>query len=267
MTPVPPTRRELDRRPAIYPDLAGKVAVVTGASRGIGAATARALAANGVAVAVIGRDQAAIDASVATIVDGGGRAIGMVADCTVKSDLAAAQELIIGQLGSVDILAPFAGGNGAPVNTDDETAAHWRMVIEGDLTSVFLTISRFLPDMIARGSGSIITMSSAAARQPAGSSAAYAAAKGGVVALSRHLASEVAHAGVRVNCLAPSTVENDKMRAHIPPDRLAALGAQFPVGRLGQPDDIAAAALFLASTQAQWITGVTLDVAGGQIMI
>lgn len=250
-----------------YADLAGKVAVVTGGSRGIGAATARALAANAVAVAVIGRDRAAIDTTVASIVDGGGRAIGVAADCTQDGDLAGAHELILDQLGAVDILAPFAGGNGAPVDSAEETAAHWRTVIEGDLTSVFLTISQFLPGMIDRGTGSIVTMSSAAGRQPSGASAAYAAAKGGVVALSRHLANEVAHAGVRVNCLAPSAVENDKMRAHMPADRLAALGAQFPLGRLGQPDDIAAAALFLASAEAGWITGVTLDIAGGRVMV
>ena len=262
------TRRDLDSGgPAVYADLAGKVAVVTGGSRGIGAATARALAANAVAVAVVGRDQTAIDATVATIVDGGGRAIGVAADCTLDSDLAAAHRLVVDQLGAVDILAAFAGGNGAPVSTAEETAAHWCTVIEGDLTSAFLTISKFLPDMILRGTGSIVTMSSAAARQPAGSSAAYASAKAGIVALSRHLANEVAHAGVRVNCLAPSAVENDKMRAHMPADRLGALGAEFPLGRLGQPDDIAAAALFLASAQAGWITGVTLDVAGGKIMI
>jgi len=259
---------DVERRgPAVYADLAGKVAVVTGGSRGIGAATAKALAANTVAVAVVGRDQTAIDATVAAIVGDGGRAIGVAADCTIDSDLDAAHRRVIDQLGAVDIVAAFAGGNGAPVATAEETAAHWRTVIDGELTSVFLTISKFLPEMIARGTGSIITMSSAAARQPAGSSAAYAAAKGGIVAFSRHLANEVAHAGVRVNCLAPSAVANDKMRAHMPPDRLGALGATFPLGRLGEPEDIAAAALFLASAQAGWITGVTLDVAGGKIML
>lgn len=128
-------------------------------------------------MAVVGRDQAAIDATVATIVDGGGRAIGVAADCTLDGDLAAAHRLVADQLGAVDILAAFAGGDGAPVPTAEEDAAHWRTVIEGDLTSAFLTISTFLPDMAARGAGSIITMSSAAARQPARSSAAYASAK------------------------------------------------------------------------------------------
>jgi 3-oxoacyl-[acyl-carrier protein] reductase len=110
-------------------------------------------------------------------------------------------------------------------------------------------------------------MSSAAARQPARSSAAYAAAKGGVVAFSRHLANEVASDGIRVNCLAPSAVENDKLRSSTTPEVRAALGASFPLGRIGQPEDVAAAALFLASPAASWITGVTLDVAGGKIMV
>lgn len=256
-----------DGTAVLYPDLAGKVAVVTGGSRGIGAATARALAANGVAVAVVGRDQAALHATVQAITARGGSAIAAAADCTAEHDLEALRQLVSGQLGPVDILAAFAGGAGAPGPTTEESAAHWRTVLEGDLTSAFLTIQTFLPDMIARGAGSIITMSSAAARQPAQSSAAYAAAKAGVIALSRHLANEVAHAGVRVNCLAPSAIENDKMRAHMTEDQRTKLGAAFPLRRLGQPNDIAAAALFLASAQAAWITGITLDVAGGKTMI
>jgi 3-oxoacyl-[acyl-carrier protein] reductase len=265
------TQTPLHRAPnaggTAYPDLAGKVAVVTGGSRGIGAATAAALAANAVAVAVVGRDQTAIDATVQAISGGGGRVIGAAADCTIEDDLDALHRIVDDQLGPVDILAAFAGGDGAPVPTTTETAAHWRSVIDSDLTSTFLTTSRFLPDMVARHSGTIITMSSAAARQPAQSSAAYAAAKAGVIAFSRHLANEVAADGIRVNCLAPSAVENDKLRANLPEDRRAALGASFPLGRLGQPDDVAAAALFLASSQASWITGVTLDVAGGKIMV
>lgn len=100
--------------------------------------------------------------------------------------------------------------------------------------------------MIAQGRGVITTMSSAAARQPAQSSAAYAAAKAGVIAFTRHVANEVAEHGIRANCLAPSAVENDTLRARMPADRLADLAASFPLGRLGQPNDIAAAALFLA---------------------
>jgi 3-oxoacyl-[acyl-carrier protein] reductase len=249
------------------PDLSGTVAVVTGGSRGIGAATAGALAAHGAAVAVVGRDRAAIDAAVAAITATGGRAIGVPADCTSQDDLQALHRTVGDQLGPVDIVAAFAGGNGAPVATAQESGAHWRSVLEGDLTATFLTVSAFLPTMIAARHGVIITMFSAAARQPAQSSAAYAAAKAGVIAFSRHLASEVAEQGIRVNCLAPAAVENDTMRQHLPADRRAALDASFPLGRIGQPDDVAAAALFLASPASSWITGITLDVAGGKIMI
>jgi 3-oxoacyl-[acyl-carrier protein] reductase len=250
-----------------YPDLAGKVAVITGGSRGIGAATAGALAANGTAVVVVGRDQTAITTTVDAISDQGATALGVRADCTDEDDLKALARTVEERLGPVDILATFAGGNGMPVPTNTETAGHWREVIESDLTSTFLTTSTFLPTMLAQQSGVIITMSSAAARQPAKSSAAYAAAKAGVIALTRHLASEFARDGIRVNCLAPSAIENDKMRAWVSEDDRKALARAFPLGRLGQPEDIAAASLFLASSASSWITGVTLDVAGGKIML
>jgi 3-oxoacyl-[acyl-carrier protein] reductase len=255
------------RSTVIYPDLAGKVAVVTGGSRGIGAETARALAENGVSVAVVGRDEAAIATTVDEIIVHGGQAVGIAADCTVEEDLTQLGLSVESRLGPVDILAVFAGGNGMPVPTEAETGTHWREVIESDLTSTFLTVSTFLPGMITRRSGVIITMSSAAGRQAAQSAAAYAAAKAGVVAFSRHLAGEHARDGIRVNCIAPSAIENDRMRSWVSEDDRKALGATFPLGRIGQPYDVAAAALFLASSASSWITGMTLDIAGGKVML
>lgn len=254
-------------KPGSYPDLAGKTAIVTGGSRGIGAATAAALAANGAAVAVVGRDEAALAAVTDGITQRGGRAIWVAADCTEPGQVAGMADTVAARLGPACILAAFAGGNGMPVPTDQETPVHWREIIETDLSSAFYTIRAVLPQMTARGSGAIITMSSAAARQAAMSAAAYAAAKAGVVALTRHLAGEFACRGIRVNCIAPSATENDKMRAWMPAGQRAALGASFPLGRLGQPEDVAAAALFLASDASGWITGATLDVAGGKIMV
>jgi 3-oxoacyl-[acyl-carrier protein] reductase len=248
---------------AVYPDLEGKVAVVTGGSRGIGAACALALGRNRARIAVVGRDRNALDRTVNDLTSIGATGIGVTADCTSEVDIARLHETVNEQLGQVDILAAYAGGNGMPVPTADETPAHWREVVESDLTATFLTVSAFLPEMLARRSGTIITMASAAARQAAKSSAAYAAAKAGVIALSRHLAGEYAHEGIRINCIAPSAIENDRMRAWVTE---AQRRAAFPLGRIGQPEDVAAATLFLASAASSWITGITLDVAGGKVM-
>lgn len=248
-----------------YPDLADKIAVVTGGSRGIGAATARALAANGTTVAVVGRDRTALDTVVKRTVAEGGRAVGMAADCTLQADLEKLREDLHHQLGPVDILVAFAGGSGMPIPTANETADHWRQVIETNLTATFLTVSNFLADLTAR-SGAIVTMASSAARQASQSSAAYAAAKAGVLAFSRHLAMELAPHGVRVNCLAPAAVENDRIRTFMTDEQRRHMAASFPLGRIGQPDDIASAVLFLASQASSWITGITLDIAGGKHM-
>ena len=254
-------------RPGSYPDLAGKIAVVTGGSRGIGAATAAAFAVNGAAVAVVGRDEAALAAVADGIAGHGGRATWIRADCTSPADLEVMADLVASRIGPPEILAAFAGGSGMPVPTDTETPEHWREIVESDLNSVFYTIRAVLPGLTALGHGSIATMASAAARQPARSAAAYAAAKAGVIAFTRHLAAELAPRRIRVNCLAPSATENDKMRAWMSDDQREQLGASFALGRLGQPEDVASAAMFLASDASAWITGVTLDVAGGKIMV
>jgi 3-oxoacyl-[acyl-carrier protein] reductase len=250
-----------------YPDLAGKVAVVTGGSRGIGAATARALAANGVDVAVVGRDQAALTAVANSIQAAGARALPCRADVTDEADLQRLADTVSEHLGAVDILAAFAGGNGMPVPTPEETVDHWRLVLDTDLTSTFLTTSAFLPVMLERRRGSIVTMSSSAGRQAARSNAAYAAAKAGVVAFTRHLANELAPNDVRVNCLAPSAIETERLRSWTTTEVRRQLAESFPLRRIGQPADVAAATLFLASDASSWITGITLDIAGGKIML
>jgi 3-oxoacyl-[acyl-carrier protein] reductase len=250
-----------------HPDLAGKVAVVTGGSRGIGAATAHALAANGVDVAIVGRDGAALSAVADGIRPAEARAIAVRADCTQEDDMRRLADTVAERLGAVDILAAFAGGNGMPVPTIEETPDHWREVIDTDLTSTFLTVSAFLRPMVERRGGSIVTMSSAAGRQPARSTAAYAAAKAAVVAFTRHLANEVAPNGVRVNCVAPSSIETGRLRSWTTPQVRQQLAESFPLRRIGQPSDVAAATLFLASEASSRITGTTLDIAGGKIMI
>ncbi len=247
-----------------HPGLAGRIALVTGGSRGIGAVTCRALAANGVRVAVNGRDVEAVDRVVRSITESGGEAVAVPGDVTDLAVVAGIRETVERTLGPVEILAPFAGGQGTPTPTVDLDPVRWRAVLESDLTSVFLTVHEFLPAMVERRAGSIVLMSSTAGRQPGRANAAYAAAKAGVVMFARHLAAEVGRDGVRVNCLTPSAVRNDRMR-QMPPDRLALLAESFPLGRVGVPEDVAQAVLYLASPASSWVTGATLDLTGGRV--
>jgi 3-oxoacyl-[acyl-carrier protein] reductase len=249
-----------------YPDLAGKVALVTGGSKALGAAACRALAASGAAVAVNGRDKAALKDVTGSITAAGGRAVAVPGDVTDPAAVHRMKETAESELGPVDILLPFAGGQGLPTPTTQLGLDRWRAVLDSDLTSVFLTVTAFLDGMIERGGGSIITMASTSGRVPGQANAAYAAAKAGVIMFSKHLALEVAPHGVRVNCLAPSAVLNERMQAAMPAGQLQQLGQSFPLGRIGQPADIAQAVLYLASGASSWITGVTLDITGGRVI-
>lgn len=248
-----------------YPDLAGKVAVVTGGSHGIGAETVRQLAANGAKVAVVARDETAINEAVEEVERDGGTAVGASADVTDFPAIERMRARVEAQLGPVDVLAAFAGGQGTPVPTPEMPTDRWRQVIESDLTSVFLTVRSFLPGMVERGRGSIVTMASSAGRQPSQANAAYAVAKAGVVMLTRHLASEVGPRGVRVNCIAPSSILTERNEQLFPDEVKQQIAAMHPLGRMGTPDDVASTALFLASDASSWLTGVTIDVAGGRV--
>ncbi|MCX4090985.1 SDR family NAD(P)-dependent oxidoreductase [Nocardia sp. alder85J] len=248
-----------------YPDLDGRIAVVTGGSRGIGAQTARSLAAQGVAVCVVGRDRDALAAVVAGIRATGGTAVAEVTDVTDEHALEHLRAVVAADLGPVDILAAFAGGEGYPVPSPQLTPQRWRAVLEADLTSAFLTVHAFLPMMLDRCRGSIILMSSASGRQPSRANLAYGAAKAGLTMLGRHLATEIGSAGVRVNTIAPSSILTEKSAANMPEAVQRQVAAGHPLGRLGTTGDVAQTALFLASDVSSYLTGLTIDVAGGRI--
>jgi 3-oxoacyl-[acyl-carrier protein] reductase len=251
-----------------YPDLPGKVAVVTGGSKGIGAATCRLLSANRVRVAVVARDEAAIDRLVDRLRAEGGEAMGISADTTSPADVERLRERVAAELGPTDILIPFAGGFGRPTPILEISEQEWREVIDVNLTSAFLTVKAFLPGMVERRRGAIVTMASNAARfLDINTTASYAAAKAGIVMFTRHVAREVGRHGVRVNCVAPATVMSERIERILTEARIEEIAALSPLGRIGQPEDVAQAALFLASDAASWLTGVTLDVAGGRIML
>jgi 3-oxoacyl-[acyl-carrier protein] reductase len=248
-----------------YPDLAGKVALVTGGSRGIGAATARALADNGVRVAVNGRDEAAIDGVVGEL---DSQAIAAPGDVCDWGAIESMRERVESELGPVDVLIPFAGGFGAMTPVQDIAEEDWNAVIESNLTSTFLTVKSFLPGMIERRRGAIVTMASNAGRfLDISLTASYAAAKAGIAMFTRHVAREVGPHGIRANCVAPATTLSERVERIMPEEKRADIAAMAPLGRLGSPEDSAMATLFLASESAGWVTGVTLDVAGGRIMM
>jgi 3-oxoacyl-[acyl-carrier protein] reductase len=252
----------------IYPDLAGKVAVVTGGSGGIGAATCRLLAANGAKVAVNGRDPAKIQVVVEAIGNDGGQAIGVAADCTDPAAVQQLRQQVEQKLGPAEVLATFVGGGRArPGPVAEVPEADWQSTLDGSLTTTFLTLKSFLPGMIQQGRGAIVTMASSAARLPGlGAPAPYLAAKAGVVMLTRQVASEAGPHGVRANCLAPHTILTEQIQRAAPQQWREQMAAAIPLRRLGTPEDVALAAVFLASNSAAWLTGVTLDVAGGYVM-
>jgi 3-oxoacyl-[acyl-carrier protein] reductase len=253
---------------ARYPGLAGRVALVTGGSRGIGAETCRALAANGARVAVNGRDQAAIDAVTAECAELGAEAVGVAADATTRAGLLELRRAVEERLGPVELFAPFAGGfthfTGIADITDDE----WDEVIAWNLTATFRAVQVFLPPMLERQSGAVVTMASNGARlldKPL--TASYAAAKAGVVQFTRHVALEVGPRGVRLNCVAPGTTASERIEQIMDEESRSWTASLSPLGRLGTPYDTAQATLFLLSDSAGWLTGVTLDVAGGRVML
>jgi 3-oxoacyl-[acyl-carrier protein] reductase len=252
----------------VYPDLAGRVAVVTGGSKGIGAATSRMLAANGVKVAVNARAQDAIDVLVDELRASGTEAIGVAADVTRREEIERVRRAAEDALGPVDILLPFAGGFSSYTPVHEIEEDEWRSILDWNLTSTFLTMNAFLPGMIERRRGAIVTMASNTARfLDILTTASYAAAKAGVIMLTRHAAIELGTYGIRVNCIAPATTLTERVAGIMSEERQAEVGAMSPLGRLGTPEDSAAATLFLVSDSASWLTGLTLDVAGGRIML
>ena len=249
-------------------ELAGKVALVTGSSRGIGEAIARRFAAHGAGVAVHGRDVAALASVRADIERSGGRAIQVAADVTSFAELETMRRRIEQELGPIDILVANAGGSPIPPGPVEEIGEEgWRASVDANLTATFLTIKSVLPGMKQRRSGSIVTLSSIAGRRPhARSPVPYAAAKAGIEILTQDVALQAGPYGIRVNCIAPETILTERNREWIPDAQQRTLAELHPLQRLGTPEDVAGAALFLVSEDAGWITGVVLEVAGGGVM-
>lgn len=249
--------------------LRDQVALVTGSSRGIGAAIAKLYAQHGAKVVLHGRDGAALSSIRREIELAGGRAMQVSGDVTSFTDVEAARLRIEGEFGPVDILVANAGGSFTPPGPLEDTSEEgWHASVDGNLTATFLTIKSFLPGMKQRRRGNIITISSSAGRRPhPRSPIPYSVAKAGIELMSQDVAAQAGPYGIRVNCIAPETILTERNLERIPKEQLASLVDAHPLKRLGTPEDVAQAAVFLASREAGWITGVVLDVAGGAVML
>lgn len=188
----------------------------------------------------------------------GGTAMGVRADLTGAEAVQYVRDEVTTAWGTPDIVVANAGGSPVRPRPIEQISLHdWRASIDGNLTATFRTVKAFTPGMRQRGSGAIITMSSAAARRPdARSPTAYAAAKAGVELLTQDLAAQVGPYGVRVNYIAPETILAEHNQQMIAPDLQAALVASHPIRRLGTVDDVAQAVLFLVIQQSAWVTGI-----------
>ena len=246
----------------------GRVAVVTGAASGMGLAIARHLAARGDRVALLDVQADAARAAAEGLCEAGAQAIAAEVDVVDRRAVDAALDKVRAEFGPVEIMVTSAGLDAFEAFTDI-TLESWERLLAINLTGTFHCLQAAVPDMIARRWGRIVTISSSSAQSGAARMAHYVASKGGVIALTKALALELAQHGITVNCIPPGLTDTPMARrAEAAGDlfKLEKLAARIPIRRAGTPDDIAAACGFLCSEEAGYITGQVIGVNGGMVL-
>lgn len=248
--------------------LKGRVAVVTGAGQGLGEAIAHRLAAEGAAVAVVDLDGDLGERVAGAIAAAGARALAVKGDVTDRAAVQGMMDEVARRVGRPDILVNNAGGFTKLTTLLEIEEDEWDAVVRLNLTSAYFCSRAALPAMIDRRWGRIINLSSQGARSLNGLLAThYAAAKAGILGFTRHLAHEVGRHGITVNAVAPGIVPTARVRRGRTEEEIEHMAEIIPIGRVGRPEDTAGAVAFLASEEAGYITGVTLDVNGGIAMM
>jgi NAD(P)-dependent dehydrogenase (short-subunit alcohol dehydrogenase family) len=247
--------------------LKDRVAVVTGMAMGIGESIAELFAEEGAAIAGLDVNEERGRATRDRICSKGGCCLFERADVSVDGDVRGAVKAALEELGRIDILVNVVG-IASEAALHEMELAEWERILRVNLTSMFLTSKHVLPAMLARGRGAIVHISSVQALLGFCGYPHYAATKGGIISLTRQMSREYAAQGIRVNCIAPGTVEtplNTRVLSRAPdPEKLRATWeGMHPIGRLGQPMDIAYGALYLASDESAWVTGHCLVIDGG----
>jgi NAD(P)-dependent dehydrogenase (short-subunit alcohol dehydrogenase family) len=244
--------------------LEGKVAIVTGASRGIGAAAARAFADAGASVVLAARSGEAIAAVASEINARGGKALAVPTDVTEPGSVEQLVDQTVTRFGRLDVAFNNAGAGHMPRPLADISFADFEAGLKANLYGAFLSMKYEIPAMLASGGGAIVNMSSTAGLQGAPGMGPYAAAKHGVVALTKSAALDYGKQNIRVNAIAPGPIVNEQM-SQLPEDRLQAIARFIPLGRLGRVEEVARAAVWLCSDDASFITGAVLSVDGGRL--
>src|SRR5215475_4062490 len=248
--------------------LPGKVVIVTGAAKGIGAAIVEICAREGARIAALDLDGAGTEAVASAAHRGGADTLALRTDVTRSADIARALEAVVARWGRVDVLVNNAGGFAVIRATEEIAEAEWEAIVASNLTSVFLFSKAVLPIMKRQRYGRIVNLASVVGRAGAVRvTSHYAAAKAGVIGFTRHLALEVGADGITVNAVAPGTTATERVLRARTPEATQRVAEAIPVRRLGEPAEIAAAVVFLASDSAAFINGATLDVNGGQVMV
>jgi NAD(P)-dependent dehydrogenase (short-subunit alcohol dehydrogenase family) len=251
-----------------YIDLTGKVAIVTGASSGIGHATALALANCGAVVAVnFHRNEIGAELLRKQIVSDGGRAITIQANVTATADVEALVRRTTEELGPVDILVNNAGSLIERLRILELSEDRWDQVIDLNLKSAFLCCKAVAPSMIERRTGAIINLSSIAGRNGGAlGSIHYSTAKGGVITFTKGLAKELAPFGIRVNAVSPGVIDTPYHEQFSTSEMMKGYVNAIPLGRVGKAEEVAKVIAFLASDAASYLAGETIEVNGGMFM-
>ena len=240
-----------------------KVAVVTGAGAGIGRAIAELFASAGAAVVVSDLDRAAAQEVTDTVIAAGNKAVGTACDVTSEDDLAGLVDLAADQFGGVDVLVNNAGGGGP--KPFDMPMSDFEWAYRLNVFSLFRLTQLCAPLMSDRGGGAVLNISSMAGENVNSGMSSYASSKAAVNHLTRNIAYDLGPKGIRVNAIAPGAIKTHALSTVLTPEIERRMLTMTPLGRLGEPNDIAYAALFLCSPAAAWVSGQVLGVSGGGV--
>jgi NAD(P)-dependent dehydrogenase (short-subunit alcohol dehydrogenase family) len=255
--------RARERSQTVFLELPERVAIVTGGARGIGFAIAERLTKAGARVVVADVDREGAVEAVERLREAGAQAVEAVADITNPEEVDAMVERAIDAFGGLDVLVNNAGITGRDAPLSKITDEDWERVLGLNLTATFYCCRAAIPRMRERRSGAVVNVASISGKEGNPNMIPYSVSKAGVICLTKALAREVIHDGVRVNCVAPAVIETPLLD-QLQPEAIEYMTSKIPMGRMGRPEEVAAVVHFLASDDASFVTGQCYDASGGR---